>query len=301
MARQIKAGLDYFSHDVDIMQDKKIRLIFAKHGGIGVFIYMRLLEELYRDNGYYLQIDEDFNILFSGDNKITENDYINILNDCINKNLFNEKLYKKHKILTSERIQRNYISGTERRKEVNFIKEYLLLKPNELYSDKVNVNINKLNVDINSLNDNTGTQRKEKEKKLNIKENIYYAYPIRGDKKDSLDLIDRHLKSYTKDELLKAVENYRNETNIKRRGFPELKYKNPKTFFNRAILNYLPEYYEEQEKDVDMTKRENCKTQEEWRYYNYLDISKDGEMTPDVEKRIDQLKREMEESLIECK
>ncbi len=167
MARQIKAGLDYFSHDVDMLQDKKIRLIKAKHGLVGYAIYLRLLEELYRENGYYLQIDEDFNILFCGDNNIDLNDYINVLNDCINKNLFCEKKYKKHSILTSERVQRNYISGTERRKEVNFTKEYLLIDPSELYGEKVNVNINKLNVDINSLNDDIGTQRKGKEKKVN--------------------------------------------------------------------------------------------------------------------------------------
>lgn len=255
MARQVKAGLDYFSHDVDIMQDKKVRLIKAKHGLIGYAIYLRLLEELYRDNGYYLQIDEDFNILFCGDNNIDINDYINILNDCINKSLFCEKLYKKHNILTSERIQRNYISGTDRRKEVNFVKEYLLVKPLDLYSEKVNVNINKLNVNINSLNANTGTQRKGKESKLKEIESIYCAYPEKGSKKDCLDLIKKHLDSYSVDELLMATNRYVLETRNKRKSFPELKYKNPKTFFNKAIVNYTNEYWEEpeevQEEEVD--------------------------------------------------
>lgn len=244
MARQGKSGLDYFSHDVDMMQDKKIRLIKAKHGLIGYAIYLRLLEELYRENGYYLQIDEDFNILFCGDNNIEFDVYINILNDCINKNLFCEKMYKKHSVLTAERIQRNYISGTERRKEVNFIKEYLLIKPKEMYSEKVNVCIESLNVNINSLNVDTGTQRKRKESTVKERESIYKAYPQVGDKKDSLDLICNHLKTYLDTDLLKAIDNYKLEVAIKRKGFPELKYKNPKTFFNKAILNYLDEYFE---------------------------------------------------------
>lgn len=245
MARQIKAGLDYFSHDVDIMQDKKIRIVFAKHGGIGIFIYQRLLEELYRENGYYLKIDEDFNILFSGDNKIEYNDYINILNDCINKNLFNEKLYKKYNILTSERIQKNYIAGTDRRKEVVFIQEYLLIKPKERYSEKVNVIINGLNEDINFLNDNIGTQRKEK----NIKEEeiikVYKSYPESGSKKDCIALIKNHLKSYEMEELLRATERYKKEVAERRKGFPELKYQNPKTFFHKTILNFVDEFHEE--------------------------------------------------------
>lgn len=297
MARQVKAGLDYFSHDVDIMQDKKIRLIFAKHGGVGVFIYMRLLEELYRENGYYLQIDDDFNILFSGDNKIEENDYINILNDCINKKLFCEKKYKNYKILTSERIQKNYISGTDRRKEVNFIKEYLLLNPKEMYTDKVNVNINKLNADINSLNVDTGTQRKRKEIKLKEIENIYVAYPLNGDRKDCIDLLKKHVVNYDVGELLRAVERYIRETEQKRKdGFTELRYKNPKTFFNKAIINYTDEYWEEPVIERDLKDQSSFRTQDEWRYYNYVDIAGNNPSENDKIK-IEQLRIKMEESL----
>ncbi len=298
MARQIKAGLDYFSHDVDMLQDKKIRLIKAKHGLVGYAIYLRLLEELYRENGYFLQIDEDFNILFCGDNNIDLNDYINVLNDCINKKLFCEKKYKKHNILTSERVQRNYISGTERRKEVNFIHEYLLIKPSEMYGEKVNVNINKLNADINSLNDDISTQRKRKnskEDKRTLKESIeeiYLAYPIKGDKKDSIDLITKHLDKYKSDELLRAVNRYSIETEEKRKGFPELKNKAPKTFFNKAILNYVDEYFDEPEQPL------NPRTQEEKRYYMLLEMQKKNpEYVTDQE--IEEKRKAMERSLDE--
>ena len=70
MARKGKVGIDYFSHDVDMLQDKKIKIIKAKHGLVGYAVYLRLLEELYRENGYYLQIVEDFNILFSDENRL---------------------------------------------------------------------------------------------------------------------------------------------------------------------------------------------------------------------------------------
>lgn len=168
MARKCKIGIQYFSHDVDMAQDKKIKLIKAKHGLIGYAVFLRLLEEVYKENGYYLKIDEDFNILFSDDNNINYNDYILILNDCINKELFDEELYKKHNILTSRRIQENYASATERRKEVEFIQEYLLVDIEKFYVEKVNVIINVLNADNNDLNDNIGTQSKIKGK---VKEN----------------------------------------------------------------------------------------------------------------------------------
>jgi len=176
MARQIKVGIDYFSHDVDILQDRKVKLIKAKHGLVGYAIFLRLLEELYRDKGYYLQIDEDFNILFSDDNNININVYINVLNDCINVGLFNHQLYNNYKILTSKRIQQNYIDAISRRKEVNFIKEYLIITMSELKtfkdSKKVNVYINALNVNINALNVNKSTQSKVKESKVKNNKDI---------------------------------------------------------------------------------------------------------------------------------
>lgn len=171
MARKCKTGIDYFSHDVDIMQDRKIKLLKAKHGLVGYATYMRLLEEVYREDGYYLKIDDDFNILFSDDNNLTYDVYILILNDCINGELFNKKMYDKYSILTSSRIQENYCAATERRKEVYFIKEYLIIDVTSKYkADKVNVCINPLDVNINQLNADIGTQSKVKGKERESKE-----------------------------------------------------------------------------------------------------------------------------------
>lgn len=158
MARKGKVGIDYFSHDVDMLNDRKIKLLKAKHGLIGYAVYIRLLEELYRDKGYYLQIDEDFNILFSDDNNLDYNVYILILNDCINQELFNKNLYEKYSILTSNRVQENYLSATERRKTVDMYDAYILV-------DLLDDNIKSDNVNILTLNDDIGTQSKKKVKR----------------------------------------------------------------------------------------------------------------------------------------
>ena len=179
MARTHKIGIDYFSHDVDMCQDNKMRLLIARFGLDGYGVFNRLLEELYREKGYYLEITEDFNILFSNDNNIAIDVYINILNDCIKRDLFDINLYEKYNILTSKRIQKNYIAATSRKIKAEFKKEYLLFTEEEiieLYPEKVNVCINSLNDNIKGENDNIGTQRKgnRKEKKVdNIKEDIF--------------------------------------------------------------------------------------------------------------------------------
>ena len=173
MSRKNKVGIDYFSHDVDMKDDKKIRLIIAKHGLVGYGMYNRLLEEIYRESGYFVIIDPDFKVLFSNDCKIEESEFDIILEDLITRGLFDKSLFDSFGLLTSKRIQENYCSATERRKEVSFVEEYLLVNVVQFYNlDKVDVNINALNanineenVNINGVDDNINPQRKVKESK----------------------------------------------------------------------------------------------------------------------------------------
>ena len=175
--RETKIGLDYFSHDVDLFQDPKVKLLKAKHGFISYGVYLRLLENIYSEHGYYLQLNEDVNILFCDDNNLDYNVYISILNECIRLNLFNGDLFKKYSILTSKRIQLNYIAGTQRRKEIAFYKELLLVNLDEKYNVNIcNVNILTLNANILTLNANIVPQiERERERDIDIdsKESIY--------------------------------------------------------------------------------------------------------------------------------
>lgn len=163
MARSNKIGIEYFSHDVDMMNDKKIKLIKAKHGLIGYAVFLRLLEEIYREEGYYLKADEDFNILFCDENNIQLDAYESIINDCLEKGLFDKGIFEKYSVLTSKRIQLNYCAATERRKEIEFIKEFLLINPLEKYNiDKINVYINSINANINNENVDINTAQEDK-------------------------------------------------------------------------------------------------------------------------------------------
>lgn len=52
MARPPKAGLDYFPHDTDAVNDPKLQALMAIHGPVGYSFYFILLERIFRtDNG----------------------------------------------------------------------------------------------------------------------------------------------------------------------------------------------------------------------------------------------------------
>jgi DNA replication protein DnaD len=165
MARPKKEGLDYFPLDVDMDQDDKIALIEAKHGLIGFSIVVKLLMKIYK-NSYFYKWSEKEHLLFSSRINADINSISEVINDCINWGLFDEKNYKNYSILTSKGIQERYVEAISRRKEVVFIEEYLMINPVEHIGNSrikikiINSNKNLINVDINPNNDNDNPQSK---------------------------------------------------------------------------------------------------------------------------------------------
>jgi len=224
VARKTKIGIDYFSHDVHCTTDRKIRLLKAKHKVIGYGIYFLLLEEIYKE-GYCLHLNEEFNILFISEHNLDENVYINCLNDCINFSLFDKERYNKHKVLTSKRIQENYIEAIARRKGVI-----------------IDANILMLNADILPDNVSISTQKRLKETKLkeiktDEKENLtesfeswWTLYEKKGNHKTALE---RWLKltDEERDKCFHVVTDYVKST-------PEKKYrKGGEVYINKKAFN----------------------------------------------------------------
>lgn len=149
MARVTKKGIEYFSHDVDMSADRKIKLIERKFGYTGYAVYVKLLEEIYREEGYFLKMDdEELEFLFE---LLDLEEVKEIISELVKRNLFDSDKYDEFGILTSERIQENYIVGTGRRKAVTMIKEYII--DEEVFEEcKQDVNIKSLNVDIKEEN-----------------------------------------------------------------------------------------------------------------------------------------------------
>jgi hypothetical protein len=151
MSRPLKQGLDYFPMDVEV--DDKIELIEAKHGIAGFGVLIKMFQKIYKE-GYYLNWNEETQLLFARRINVDINSVSDIIHDCFRYHIFNEELYTKHHILTSTGIQKRYLNATNRRKELFLHKKYVI------------VDINKINVDINWINDNNSTQSKVKYSKV---------------------------------------------------------------------------------------------------------------------------------------
>lgn len=126
MARPKTTTLTYFPFDVDFFEDDKIQLIEAEFGIKGVFITIRLLCKIYKENGYFYQWGDDQCLLFAKNagNGIVSNLVQEVINGLIKRSFFDKEMYDSFNILTSKAIQNRFIKALERSKEIVIFKEY---------------------------------------------------------------------------------------------------------------------------------------------------------------------------------
>ena len=123
MARPPKVGLDYFPLDVNFLNDLKTKKIVRSYGASAVAVALNVFINIYRDNGYYAECDDDFTFLISDELKLDEEYTKNVIKKMVEVDFFNKNLYENHKILTSIGIQKRYIlaSGRRVRSKINSV------------------------------------------------------------------------------------------------------------------------------------------------------------------------------------
>ena len=149
MARPPKDGLDYFFIDVDFHDvDPRLYSLAIHQGpkGIGVLVY--LLTQIYRQ-GYYIHWTPENAMQFCGKYFIPEDQAQAVISELVEKGFFSKKLFEKYQVITSRGIQRRYLDACSRRKEVKIVRQFIVLREDELVYD------NLIRVDINTINDDT--------------------------------------------------------------------------------------------------------------------------------------------------
>jgi hypothetical protein len=153
-----KTGIEYFSHDTDMSTaDKGLELVEAEYGIKAYALYLKLLERIYGEKGYYIEWDEDSVLLFA--KRLNEDGDLvsDIVDALIKRGLFNRTVYEDHKVLTSESIQTRYIDAAKRRSKVQLQRAYLLVDP-DVYSEHDNVDIKGENVSNTTENLDNGSE-----------------------------------------------------------------------------------------------------------------------------------------------
>lgn len=166
-ARPPKSGIDYFP--LDVHMDTRMRLIEAEFGLTGFAVVVKLLQYIYGQGGYYGEWNDEVALLFGRDIGLGGSAVSEIVSAAIRREIFDRDLYERFSILTSEKIQRDYMRVVARRARVEVENVYLLVKHTEI---PVNVHINGVSAYRNpdkciqkSTKESKGKESKVKESK----------------------------------------------------------------------------------------------------------------------------------------
>jgi uncharacterized protein DUF4373 len=132
MARKPELGIKYFPQNTDHIRNNKVKLLMLDFAEKGYWIYQCLLCEVYEKKGYFMDLnDKDNLILFASDVCKKPVSLVNeVISGCVKRGLFDKDVFNMFNVLTSDRIQENWMEAKydTARKGPQFIilEEYLL-------------------------------------------------------------------------------------------------------------------------------------------------------------------------------
>ncbi len=131
MAGKPKLGLEFFSVDVDMTRNMKIKRLMREFGSEGYASFMYLISWVY-EKGQFWRYDNLEDVLFglSETININEDKALLIINYLLDVGLFDRKSFD-NGYLTSKAIQERYYYATKRRK-VRILEECCLLSEEEM-------------------------------------------------------------------------------------------------------------------------------------------------------------------------
>ena len=127
-------GRLFFYFSTAFFADRKVKILKARYGADGILLYLYLLCEIYRAEGYYLQYDDDAEYLIADELGMNYEKIGQILNFLLERSLFDNTLFKSDKVLTSREIQLTFqdaVKGMASKNPVKVIERLWLLEKNE--------------------------------------------------------------------------------------------------------------------------------------------------------------------------
>lgn len=135
MPKPKSLGFPYFSQDTDTFQDVKIRLLISQHGCAGYTVWEYLKQAAYRENGYYVEWNDERKELAAADLYLSVENIGLIVSYLLKRSLLVSKSFNGVTVLTSHGIQKRFqeMAKSAKRDYYNFLPEVWLLSDEETY------------------------------------------------------------------------------------------------------------------------------------------------------------------------
>ena len=170
--------------------DPKIGLLKKEFGAKGMYILDCVLCKVYKENGYYLDWNDDICLLMSDgvDGECKPNLIAEVVKGCIRRSIFDKRVFDSFNVLTSAGVQRRFLRMCNNREQIIMIEEYWVLDMDDKNDVPAGI-LNKLILkslktkqkpNKRTQNDviSNGNPKKEKETKINeITENTLTVIP----------------------------------------------------------------------------------------------------------------------------
>lgn len=126
MARPEEKGIRYFSMDTNMLEDRKIKRVTHPYGPQSIAVILKLWSLGYEENGYYLTIDKNLAFDIAFEFRLEESYVNDVILACIEAEIFDKTLWDIYEILTSRRMQENFLAATRKRKNAVIDNRYLI-------------------------------------------------------------------------------------------------------------------------------------------------------------------------------
>ena len=166
MGRNIKQGFNYFSLDVDIFSDIKIRKLIKNHSGRALSVYICVLAFIYK-NGYYVVNDEDFGFIVSEQTGDKVEFIEAVLDYCVKVGLFSAEMFEQG-IYTSKGVQERYLAMCKASRRNIVFSEYTLISSEEIGINSEEIAINSGKTPIKKSKVNISFLEKKKQKSTSV-------------------------------------------------------------------------------------------------------------------------------------
>lgn len=233
MARPIKEGLDYFSHDVDAVNDEKIEALRMLYKNDGYAFYFILLERIYRTSNFELDISDAETIqILSKKIGITVDEFNSMLKTSLKYGCFDRDTYDTSKLLTSKGIKKRANVVIEKR-----------VKMQEYYKNKQS------NISVTEMIQETQPKTPQSKEKNSIeKQDIYCSffqsiwalYPNKKGKGQVSLTQKKKLFSIGFEELSRCINRYKQSKEEWKQ------WQNGSTFFNSGYIDFLDANFTEE-------------------------------------------------------